>query len=132
MKRRTFLGLVGSGVAGITVGQVGLARLLPRKNPSGAGADGLGLGQEREAISVCGGCAAGCSTLVRVVDERIVGVRGNPRCPMGMGGLCARGVSEVEAFYDPDRLLGPLRRDGEGHGAPCQGVAIAGVCNRGR
>jgi anaerobic selenocysteine-containing dehydrogenase len=113
MKRRDFVGLVAAGAAGITVGEVGLARLLPRSDPSGAGPDGLGLRREREALSVCGGCAAGCSTLVRIVDERVVGVRGNPGCPLGMGGLCARGVSEAEAFYEPDRLLGPMRRDGE-------------------
>ena len=113
MKRRDFLGLVGCGAAGITIGEVGLSRLLPRTDPSVGGPSGSGLHAEREALSVCGGCAAGCSTLARIVDERIVGVRGNPGCPLGMGGLCARGVSEVEAFYEPDRLLGPMRRDGD-------------------
>jgi menaquinone reductase, molybdopterin-binding-like subunit len=134
MKRRLFLGLVGSGVAGVTLGQVGLARLLPRKAPSVAGPSGLGLAEEREALSVCGGCAAGCSTLVRLVDERIVGVRGNPRCPLGSGGLCARGVSEVEAFYEPDRLLGPMRREGDRGAGRWKGetwdVALAEICSR--
>ncbi|MBI3071765.1 MAG: molybdopterin-dependent oxidoreductase [Deltaproteobacteria bacterium] len=109
MNRRTFLTVLGSGGAGVTIGSLGLARLLPPgKNPNRKAPL-----HERTALSTCGGCSAGCSVVLRIVDDRLVGIRGNPKCPLAGGGLCARGASEVEAFYDPDRLVGPVRQTGE-------------------
>ncbi len=111
MKRRDFLGIIGGSAAGVTLGHFGLRRLLSERNdPAYAGVNHLGLRSERQALSVCGGCTAGCSVSLRIVDEAIVGIRGNPLCPLGAGGLCTRGASEVEAFYDPDRLIGPVER----------------------
>jgi len=113
MRRREFLGVLAGSAAGITLGQVGFRHLLPgRKDPARFGRKNWGLTHEREALSICGGCEAGCSVWLRIVDERLVGIRGNPYCPLGKGGLCARGANEIEAFYDPDRLLGPILRDG--------------------
>ncbi|GEM_PF-3580757 len=109
MKRRDFFTVIGGAAAGITIGRAGLANLLPpRVDPAARRPSLTATPSEREAISVCGGCAAGCSVLLRVVDERIVGMRGSPRDPLGMGGVCPRGLSEVAAFYEPDRLLGPV------------------------
>lgn len=112
MRRREFIGAVAAAATGITLGQVGLRRFLQgRTDPAPLGAANFGLSTQREVHSVCGGCAAGCSINLTIVDERLVGIRGNPLCPLCGGGLCARGASEVEAFYDPDRLLGPVQRE---------------------
>ncbi len=114
MRRREFMGIVAGTAAGVTLGQLGIRRLLPgREDPVARGRNRWGLSSEREPLSICGGCAAGCSVRLRIVDEHLVGIRGNRDCPLGHGGLCARGQSEVEAFYDPDRLLGPVRREAE-------------------
>lgn len=114
LHRREFLGAAVAGAAGFTLGNLGLPRVLgAQQDPAAATKDHRGLGVEHEALSVCGGCSAGCSVKLRIVEERLVGVRGNPHCPLGSGGLCARGISEVEAYYEPDRIVGPLVRDGD-------------------
>src|SRR5262245_38542476 len=38
--------------------------------------------------SVCGGCSAGCGTLVKVRDGRPIKLEGNPDHPLSLGGLC--------------------------------------------
>ena len=40
-------------------------------------------------------------------------VEGNPSHPVSGGGLCSRGVSALQALYHPDRLTGPMRRNGD-------------------
>ncbi|RMG19846.1 MAG: hypothetical protein D6729_04230, partial [Deltaproteobacteria bacterium] len=111
MKRRGFLKFLGGTAIGVTLGEAGFFALGPRSDPAFAGQRHDGLLHERTPLSICGGCPAGCSVRLRIVDGRVVGIRGNPACPISAGGLCARGASEVEAFYDPDRLLGPVARD---------------------
>ncbi|HWP99263.1 MAG TPA: molybdopterin-dependent oxidoreductase [Vicinamibacterales bacterium] len=39
-------------------------------------------------------------------------LEGNPLCPIGRGRLCASGQAALEAYFDPDRLVGPARRVG--------------------
>lgn len=113
-RRRDFLGLVAGSAVGFTLGKLGLPALLgARPDPASTTRSHDGLDAEREALGVCGGCSAGCSVKLRIVEGRLVGLRGNPLCPLGAGGLCARGASEVEAYYDPDRIVGPLVRDGD-------------------
>jgi molybdopterin-containing oxidoreductase family iron-sulfur binding subunit len=58
--------------------------------------------------SVCGGCSAGCGTLVKVRDGRPIKIEGNPDHPLSQGGLCALAHGMVFGLYDPDRLRQPL------------------------
>ena len=85
-------------------------------------------GEETWHPAVCGECAAGCGTLVRVmqgsrvieqgtekVRQRLAAVKkieGNPLDPISGGRLCARGQAVVQALYHPDRLAGPMKRTG--------------------
>ncbi|HVS12938.1 MAG TPA: molybdopterin-dependent oxidoreductase [Thermoanaerobaculia bacterium] len=63
---------------------------------------------------ICGQCAAGCGTRVRVVDSEVKKLEGNPDHPVGRGGLCALGQAAPQGLYDPDRITAPTRRTGEG------------------
>jgi anaerobic selenocysteine-containing dehydrogenase len=70
-------------------------------------------GEERLVKSVCLQCEGGCGIEVRVVEGRAVRIRGNRDYPTNQGGLCPKGVNGLQALYDPDRIRGPMRRDGE-------------------
>ena len=106
--RRDFFTYSGSVLAGITLGEWGRRHL--------ARADALASGPSRLpaewAPSVCRDCAAACGIRVRMVDGAPVKVEGNPLCPIGRGRLCASGQAGIEAYYDPDRLIGPAKRTG--------------------
>ena len=58
--------------------------------------------------SVCGGCSAGCGTLVKVRDGRPIKLEGNADHPLSQGGLCALAHGQIFGLYDPDRLKQPL------------------------
>ena len=68
--------------------------------------------------TACRGCAAGCGVVVRVVEGRAKKVEGVPGHPVNQGKLCARGQALVQEQYHPDRIQGPLLRNGpRGSGA---------------
>jgi molybdopterin-containing oxidoreductase family iron-sulfur binding subunit len=60
--------------------------------------------------STCTECTAGCGIQVRTREGRAVKVEGNPRNPIGSGGLCALGQASLQHLYDPDRIRQPLKR----------------------
>ncbi|WNM62576.1 molybdopterin-containing oxidoreductase family protein [Candidatus Nitrospira neomarina] len=63
--------------------------------------------------STCQECEAGCGTMVRVMEGRAKKIEGNPKHPVNEGKLCARGQAALQGLYNPDRLQGPLRREGK-------------------
>ncbi len=69
-------------------------------------------GEERWVTTTCGQCPAGCGIRVRVVEGRAVKIEGNPSHPINGGGVGPKGQSGLELLYHPDRIPGPLRRDG--------------------
>jgi anaerobic selenocysteine-containing dehydrogenase len=109
INRREFLTYSGATVAGVTLGETGrrwLARADERAGAWHAPA------VEAFAISVCRECPAACGTRVRLMDRVPVKIDGNPLCPVSRGRLCAKGQAAIEAYFDPDRLVGPARRVG--------------------
>jgi anaerobic selenocysteine-containing dehydrogenase len=70
-------------------------------------------GEESWIASTCFECAALCGTRVRKIDGRLVKVEGDPGDPASRGGICARGQALPQAMYHPDRIQGPLVREGE-------------------
>ncbi len=74
------------------------------------GEQDYGQHEERWFNTSCGQCSAGCGIRVRVVEGRAVRVEGNPNNPVNRGGIGARGLSSLQALYDPDRIQGPLQR----------------------
>ncbi len=63
--------------------------------------------------SSCRACIAACAVLVHVQNGRVIKIEGNPESPMSQGGVCAKGLSGIQALYNPNRLQYPMRRVGE-------------------
>ncbi len=56
-----------------------------------------------------------CGMLARRLDGRVIKFEGNPAHPGNRGTLCAKGVAQIMALYDPNRLRAPLvRTNGKG------------------
>jgi len=70
------------------------------------------LGEALWYASVCRQCPAGCGILVRVSEGRAKKIEGNPLHPVNRGRLCARGQAALQALYHPERISGPLKREG--------------------
>ncbi len=107
MKRRDFFKMVGvTGAAGLTACDV----RTPVENvlPYVVTPDQITPGIPTFFSSVCDGCAAGCGSILRHREGRIVFAAGNPDSPIGQGGLCSLGISETQATYDCDQVTGPM------------------------
>lgn len=111
LDRRELLTLLGLATAGATVGGCGARWRVPEELVERAL---RGPGLESFERTICGQCESGCGLTVRLVDGLPVGLKGNPDHPLNRGGLCPVGQAGLEVLYAPDRLSGPLRRDGEG------------------
>src|ERR1041385_6909020 len=126
MDRRNFFRILSVTSAGAAAGGCGnhsdkLIPLLVRGHE-------IVPGEEQWDPAVGTECGAGCGTLVRVMEavrtversgqqlrERIAAIKkveGNPLDPVSGGRLCARGQASVQGLYNPDRLRGPMRREG--------------------
>ncbi|HSW38060.1 MAG TPA: molybdopterin-dependent oxidoreductase [Acidobacteriota bacterium] len=60
------------------------------------------------------GCHCNCGLLVRVRDNRILSIKGNPEFPYNRGAVCAERLPHFRKWLDhPDQLMHPLKRQGE-------------------
>lgn len=73
---------------------------------------GWNRGEERWVATTCGQCPAGCGINVRVYEGHAVKIEGNRDHPVNGGGLGPKGQSGLQMLYHPDRIHGPLRREG--------------------
>jgi Fe-S-cluster-containing dehydrogenase component len=109
--RRFFLKIASvTGVAAACSPSRAPEKLVPLLNPP----ENMVPGKPLFYRTVCRGCLAGCGVTARSREGRVVKLEGNPDDPIGAGALCARGQAEVQALYSPDRLRGPLVRQGAG------------------
>ena len=104
--RRDFLRLVGIGVAGAAAGCS--APRADKLIPYLVAPNDIMPGVAYWYASTCRECPAGCGTLVKAREGRAIKVEGNPRHPVSLGGLCARGQAGLQGLYDPDRLRTPM------------------------
>ena len=51
-----------------------------------------------------------CGMLARTINGRVVKFEGNPQHPRNKGKLCPKGVAQIQAVYDPNRVKTPLVR----------------------
>jgi anaerobic selenocysteine-containing dehydrogenase len=127
MDRRNFFKIVSTVSAGVATSACGSKtnQLIPLLVPDHE----IVPGEEQWRASVCTACGAGCGTLARVMaGERVIErkgkqfresiacvkkLEGNPSDAVSDGRLCARGQSELQSLYNPDRLQGPMLRTGE-------------------
>ncbi|MBI4564694.1 MAG: molybdopterin-dependent oxidoreductase [Planctomycetes bacterium] len=111
--RREFLTAAGAAAGGLT-----LAGCSEKGDPYALEKSGVpgestwSRGEEKWIATACGMCAAGCGIRVRVVEGRAVKIEGHPDCPLNRGGVGPKGQSGLQLLYHPDRIRGPLRRDG--------------------
>src|SRR5437867_2023762 len=112
MKRRDFFKIVtASGAAAATAGcQQATESILPLVTPN----EQIVPGVASWFATVCRECPAGCGVLAKNREGRIVKLEGNPDHPVNAGALCLRGQAALQGLYHPDRVAGPLVREGSG------------------
>lgn len=64
--------------------------------------------------TTCPLCEAMCGLRVRVEDNRVTEVRGDPDDPLSRGHLCPKAAALPDLHDDPDRLRHPVRRTADG------------------
>ncbi len=114
LDRRRFLkvvGVAGAGTAALTGCSTDkVEKLIPYLVQSADQVPGI----PTIYASTCTECAAGCGLHVRTREARAIKLEGNPRHPVNAGTLCARGQASLQGLYNPDRLTGPMGRNGAG------------------
>jgi len=130
MDRRNFFKILSTASTGVVTGACGrkVENYLPLLVPE----QEIVPGEDAWHPGVCVECEAGCGIIARVMSgervvERVVDgnrehfreriavikkVEGNPLDSVSGGRLCARGQAAVQSLYHPDRLRGPMRREG--------------------
>jgi len=110
MNRRDFFKIVSvSGAAAAAGGcQQASETILPLVVPN----EQLVPGVASWFATVCRECPAGCGVIARNREGRVVKLEGNPDHPVNAGALCMRGQAALQGLYHPDRIAGPLVREG--------------------
>ncbi|MCD8199831.1 MAG: molybdopterin-dependent oxidoreductase [Coriobacteriaceae bacterium] len=69
---------------------------------------------ERQVYTtVCHGCIQVCPCKVYVEDGVVVKLEGHPDAPINKGGMCLKGLGQLQTMYSPRRVIHPLKRAGE-------------------
>ena len=61
----------------------------------------------------CRGCIGKCGILAHVRNGRLIKLEGDPDQPMTRGKICAKGLSGIQALFNPNRNKYPMVRVGE-------------------
>lgn len=64
-------------------------------------------------VTTCPGCACGCGVLLEEEHGVLAAAYPISSHPVSKGSLCIRGWNSVDSWRHPDRLTGPLLRNGE-------------------
>lgn len=62
---------------------------------------------------VCHICEAACGLEMRVKDEQVVSIKGDPQDPLSHGHICPKAVAINDIHEDPDRIRQPMKRVGD-------------------
>ncbi len=109
LTRRTFL-KAGAG----TAGGGALASFLSGKSKTlVAQAEAQAQASEEWVPTTCWIGKQDCGMLARRIGGRVVKFEGNPKHPRNVGTLCPKGVAQIMAIYDPNRVKAPLIRTNE-------------------
>ncbi len=109
MTRRSFVGasaLIGAGAAlGASLGSANLVETAGAADDSTSGT--------KRVKTLCRACVARCAVIATVENGRVTKLEGNTEDGTTHGGLCAKGLSGIQALYNPNRNKYPMRRVGE-------------------
>jgi anaerobic selenocysteine-containing dehydrogenase len=64
--------------------------------------------------TACRNCHGGCGVIAHVKDGKVIKVEGDPDSPLSYGTLCSKGLAVTQLAYHPDRILYPMKKDGDG------------------
>lgn len=110
--RRSLLGV--AAVAGLSAVISGCA---PQSGLQEASEDDLAAtGEDGEVTIVktlCAACVGRCGMLAHVRNGRVIKVEGDPDQVFNKGKMCAKGLSQLQMLYNPNRVKYPMRRVGE-------------------
>ena len=107
--RRSFIGATAiAGLAAVS-GGADLADLVPKPQEAFAAEES----GTKIVKTCCAGCVGRCGVLAHVQNGRVVKLEGDPDHVYSKGNLCAKGLSFIQALYNPNRIKYPLRRVGE-------------------
>ncbi|MBI4232959.1 MAG: molybdopterin-dependent oxidoreductase, partial [Chloroflexi bacterium] len=108
--RRTFL--KGTGVAG---GALVASRFLygPLETLVAGSPEAAAALEEKWLPTTCWIGKQDCGILARTINGRVVKLEGNPLAPRNRGTLCPKGVGQIIALYDYNRVKTPLIRTNE-------------------
>jgi anaerobic selenocysteine-containing dehydrogenase len=67
-----------------------------------------------QKVTFCRICEPLCGMVATVEDGQLTQVRPDPDHPLSRGYACPKGIAMTEVVNDPDRVLRPLRRSGDG------------------
>jgi anaerobic selenocysteine-containing dehydrogenase len=104
LTRRKFLVSAGAGAGAVAAA----SRLLPAER-GGAGTADTPLVEEW-IPTACWIGKQDCGMLARRINGRVVKFEGNPLHPRNQGTLCPKGMAQIIAVYDPNRVKAPLVR----------------------
>ncbi|GAB1535383.1 molybdopterin-dependent oxidoreductase [Geovibrio sp. ADMFC3] len=60
----------------------------------------------------CRNCTADCGVLAHMKNGRVIKLEGDPEFERSAGALCPKGLSGIQALYNPNRLKYPMERVG--------------------
>jgi anaerobic selenocysteine-containing dehydrogenase len=110
MKRRDFVKILGTAVGGLAIPvDLSFASRGSPHNPNAGWAPGI----EELTNTTCTLCPGACGITCRVVDGLLVNIRGNTNNPINGGGVCPYGMAGAQLLYSPDRVRGPMVREGK-------------------
>lgn len=111
--RRTFLKATGATAAAAAVSRFGAGILIP-KDAEGQVASIQGENLVEDWVpTTCWIGKQDCGILARRINGRVVNLVGHPDHPRNRGTLCPKGVAQIMALYDPNRVKAPLIRTNE-------------------
>ena len=61
----------------------------------------------------CRSCPRACGVIAHIKNGRVIKLEGNPDDIFSQGGMCAKGLSTIQALYHPNRTKYPMKRIGE-------------------